>query len=185
MSAAFVTIRSAARRRLQDLRDALTTIPDWRTWRTCGLVYGLFLIGAFPVGVLSGLVRVDPASLTRNELVGSGLLLFVHPALAEELVFRGLLLPRDGRSWPRGRLLLVVGAALAAYVASHPINALLFRPQVVGLFESTPYLALTTLLGLTCTATYLISRSIWPSVAIHWLTVVTWLWLLGGKALLR
>jgi predicted Abi (CAAX) family protease len=185
MSAAFVTIRSAARRRLQDLRDALTTIPDWRTWRTCGFVYGLFLIGAFPVGLLSGLVRVDPASLTRNELVGSGLLLFVHPALAEEIIFRGLLLPRDGRSWRRGRLLLVVGAALAAYVASHPINALLFRPQVVGLFESTPYLALTTLLGLTCTAAYLISRSIWPSVAIHWLTVVTWIWLLGGKALLH
>jgi predicted Abi (CAAX) family protease len=180
-----VTIRSAAHRRLQDLRDALTTIPEWRTWRTCGLVYGLFLVCAFPVGLMSGLVRADPASLTRNELVASGLLLFVHPALAEEIVFRGLLLPRNSRSWPRGRLLLVAGAALAAYVVSHPINALLFRPQVVGLFEGAPYLALTTLLGLTCTAAYLISRSIWPPVAIHWLTVVTWIWLLGGKALLR
>jgi predicted Abi (CAAX) family protease len=184
MSASFVTIRSAARRRLQDLRDALTTIPDWRTWRTCGLVYGLFLICAFPVGLLSGLVRPDSASLTWNELVGSGLLLFVHPALTEEIVFRGLLLPRDSRSWPRGRLLVVAGAALVVYVASHPINALLFRPQAVGLFESMPYLALATLLGLTCTVTYLISRSIWPPIAIHWLTVVIWIWFLGGRALL-
>jgi len=184
MSAAFVTIRSAARRRLQDLRDALTTIPDWRTWRTCGLVYGLFLIGAFPVGLLSGLVRLDHALLTRGELVGSGLLLFVHPALAEEIVFRGLLLPRDARSWPPRRLIPVAGAALVVYVVSHPINALLFRPRVLSLFESTPYLLLTTLLGVTCTVTYLMSRSIWPSVAIHWLTVVTWIWLLGGRALL-
>jgi predicted Abi (CAAX) family protease len=159
-------------------------MPDWRTWRNCGMVYGLFLICALPVGLLSGLVRVDAAPLTRNELLGSGLLLLMHPALAEELVFRGLLLPRDGRSWPRGRLMLVAGTALAVYVASHPINALLFRPQVLGLFESTPYLVLATLLGLTCTATYLISRSIWPPVAIHWLTVVIWIWCLGGQALL-
>jgi uncharacterized protein len=179
-----VTIRSAVRRRLQDLRDALTTIPDWQTWGTCALVYGIFLVCALPVGLLSGLVRARVASLTPNELVGSGLLLFVQPALAEEIVFRGLLIPRDGRSWPLPRLMLVAGAALAVYVASHPINALLFRPQVLGLFESTSYLVLATLLGLTCTATYLISRSIWPPVAIHWLTVVTWIWLLGGHQLL-
>ena len=80
--------------------------------------------------------------------------------------------------------MLVAGAALAVYVASHPINALLFRPQVLGLFESTSYLVLATLLGLTCTATYLISRSIWPPVTIHWLTVVMWIWLLGGHQLL-
>jgi predicted Abi (CAAX) family protease len=169
---------------MRDLRDALTTIPDWRTWRNCGLVYGLFLICALPVGLRSGLVRAETASLTRHELVGSGLLLFVHPALVEELVFRGLLIPRDGRLWPRGRLMLVAGTALVLYVASHPINALLFRPQVLGLFGSTPYLVLATLLGLTCTATYLISRSIWPPVAIHWATVVTWIWLLGGQSLL-
>ena len=117
-------------------------------------------------------------------MIGSGLLLFVQPALVEEIVFRGLLLPRNGGSLPRGRLVLVAGAALAVYVVSHPINARLFRPQALGLFESAPYLALATLLGLACTAAYLISRSIWPSVAIHWLTVVIWIWLLGGRNLL-
>jgi predicted Abi (CAAX) family protease len=184
MSAALVTTRSVVGRRLQDLRDALTTIPDWRTWRNCALVYGLFLIGALPTGLASGLIRPATASLTPIELIGSGLLLFLQPALAEEIVFRGLLLPRDARSWPRWRLIPVAGAALAVYVVSHPINAMLFRPQVLSLFESAPYLLLTTLLGVTCTVTYLISRSIWPSVAIHWLTLVTWIWLLGGHALL-
>src|SRR5215467_15557710 len=140
MSAALVTTRSVVGRRLQDLRDALTTIPDWRTWRTCGLVYGLFLIGALPTGLASGLIRPATASLTPTELMGSGLLLFLQPALAEEILFRGLLLPRDARSWPRWRLIPVAGAALAVYVASHPINAMLFRPRVLSVFGSTPYL---------------------------------------------
>ena len=117
-------------------------------------------------------------------MIESGLILLLQPALIEEIVFRGLLLPRNGSSLPRGRLVLVAGAALAVYVASHPINARLFRPQVLSLFESTPYLVLATLLGLACTAAYLISRSIWPSVAIHWFTVVMWIWFLGGQALL-
>ena len=176
-----MTIRSAVHRRLQDLRDALTSIPDSRTWRACGLVYGLFLACALPIGLLSGLLRPGVARLTPPEMIGSGVLLFFQPALVEEIVFRGLLLPRNGGSWPRGRLMIVAGAALFVYVASHPINARLFRPQVLGLFESPAYLALATLLGLACTAAYLISRSIWPSVAIHWLTVVAWVWLLGGR----
>ena len=45
-------------------------------------------------------------------------------------------------------------------------------------------LSLATLLGATCTAAYLISRSIWPPVVLHWLTVLAWIWLLGGRALL-
>ena len=110
--------------------------------------------------------------------------IFLHPALVEEVVFRAVLLPRDAGSMTRSRLLLVAGAALAVYVASHPLNAWLFRPQVLSLFASPAYLVLATLLGATCTAAYLISRSIWPSVAIHWLTVIAWLWFLGGQALL-
>ena len=86
---------------------------------------------------------------------------------------------------PRSRVTVVAGLALAIYVASHPLNAWLFRPQVLSLFSSETYLVLTTLLGLTCTATYWISRSIWPSVFIHWVTVIVWIALLGGRALLH
>jgi len=146
-------------------------------------VYGLFLVCALPIGVSVGLLRPHVIHLGPAEAIGFGLL-FVHPALVEELLFRALLLPREGSVWPRGRLLPVAAAALALYVASHPINAWLFRPQVLGLFTSPAYLALATLLGIACTMTYLISRSIWPPVAIHWLTVVLWIWLLGGQTLL-
>ena len=83
----------------------------------------------------------------------------------------------------RGRLLVVGGAALVVYVAAHPINALIFKPQLT-VFESPAYLVIAALLGGACTAAYWISRSIWPPVAMHWLTVVAWIWLFGGRALL-
>ena len=84
----------------------------------------------------------------------------------------------------QSRLFVRAGLALAVYVASHPLNAMLFRPQALHLFASPGYLTLVAMLGATCTWTYLTSRSIWPPVAIHWLTVVSWIWLLGGRALL-
>ena len=182
MWAALVTMRYLAERRWRDFREALTTIPDWRTWRTCAFVYCLFLVCALPIGLLSGLVRRSVPHLSPAEMAGTGLLLFVQPALAEEIVFRGLLLPRHADSMSRGRLFVVAAAALVVYVASHPLNALLLRPGALTLFESPVYLVLAALLGLACTATYLISRSIWPPVAFHWLTVVVWIWLLGGRA---
>jgi predicted Abi (CAAX) family protease len=184
MWAALVTMRSLAERRFRDLREALMTIPDWRTWRTCAFVYCLFLVCAAPIGLLSGLLRPSRPQLSPAEMAGTGLLLFVQPALAEEIVFRGLLLPRHADSMSRGRLFVVAGIALVVYVGSHPLNAVLFRPEAQSLFESPVYLVLAALLGLACTATYLISRSIWPPVALHWLTVVAWIWLLGGQALL-
>jgi predicted Abi (CAAX) family protease len=179
-----VTMRSLAERRWRDLREALTTIPHWRTWRTCAFVYCLFLVCAVPIGLLSGLLRPSLPNLSPAEMIGTGLLFFVQPALAEEIVFRGLLLPRRADSMSRGRLFVVAGAALVVYVAAHPLNALLFRSGALTLFESPVYLVLAALLGLACTATYLISQSIWPPVALHWVTVVGWFWLLGGQALL-
>jgi predicted Abi (CAAX) family protease len=180
-----MTVRSLAARRLIDLRDAVTTLPDARTWATCAVVYAGFLLCAAPIGLASGLLRVDVSRANAVDAMRIGTLLFIQPALFEEIVFRGLLLPRDVRSMRRSRVVVVAALALAVYVASHPLNAWLFRPQVLSLFSGHTYLLLTTLLGLTCTATYWISRSLWPSVFIHWLTVVAWIGLLGGRALLH
>jgi predicted Abi (CAAX) family protease len=150
----------------------------------CAFVYCLFLVCAVPIGLLSGLLRPGLPQLSPAELIGTGLLLLVHPAMTEEIVFRGLLLPRHADSMSRGRRLVLAAAALAAYVASHPLTALLFRQEALSLFENPIYLVLVALLGLSCTATYLISQSIWPPVALHWLTVVAWIWFFGGHALL-
>jgi predicted Abi (CAAX) family protease len=163
---------------------ALTTIPTVRAWIRCAAVFGIFLICAFPIGVLTGLLHPGIAHIAAGPLLMTTLIVFVHPAFFEEFVFRVLLLPRNPSTTPRGRLLGLSILSLALYVASHPLNAILFRPSAAGVFESPAYLALVTLLGLACMAAYWISKSIWPSVAIHWMSVVAWLWLLGGQALL-
>ena len=180
-----MTIRSFADQRLDDLRRAFTTLPAARTWLTCASVYAIFLVVAAPIGLVSGLLRPDMPHLAWRDGLVTAVLAFIQPALFEEIVFRGLLLPLDVRPMVRWRVVIVGGLALTVYIASHPLNAWLFRPQVLTLFSSQAYLVLTTLLGLTCTATYWLSRSIWPSVFIHWLTVVAWIDLLGGRSLLQ
>ena len=180
-----MTIRSFADQRLDDLRRAFTTLPAARTWLTCASVYAIFLVVAAPIGLVSGLLRPDMPHLAWQNGILTAVLIFIQPALLEEVLFRGLMLPRERRSLTRRRVVLVAAAALTLYVASHPLNARLFRPEMLGVFASPVYLVLVTLLGLACTATYFISRSIWPPVAIHWMTVMMWLWFLGGGALLR
>jgi predicted Abi (CAAX) family protease len=180
-----MTIRSLASRRWNDLRAALATAPDARTWVACALVFATFLLGAGSIGFASGLLRPTPPHLSVRDALVAGVLLLIQPALVEEIVFRGLLLPRDVQTIPRRRLVVIALSALAVYVASHPLNAWLFRPDIFSLFASPAYLVLAALLGLTCTIAYFISRSIWPPVAIHWLTVVTWIWFLGGQARLH
>jgi len=179
-----VTLRSFVVQRVTDLRDALTTVPDAQTWLGCAGVFGLFVACAGPIGLLSGLLHPTVPHLMSRDAFLTALVVFVHPAFVEEVVFRGLLLPRDMRSMPPLRAFVATVAALALYVASHPLNAILFRPGVLQLFASPAYLALATLLGIACTIAYLFSRSIWPSVAIHWVSVVTWIWLLGGREML-
>ena len=163
---------------------ALTTIPDRRAWARCALVYVIFLIIALPIGLLTGLLQPGAAHLAPSAFIATAVVVLLHPAFSEELIFRVLLLPRDPAAMPRGRVIALAVLALALYVASHPVNAILFRPDVAAVFERPAYLALVTLLGLACTAAYWISKSIWPSVVMHWATVLAWLWLLGGQALL-
>ena len=177
-------MRSLAERRWRDLTSALTTMPDARAWVRCACVYAVFLGLAMPIGLMSGLVRPGWPHAGTAELATGVALVFIHPALVEELVFRGLLLPRDPRSMRRGPLAALTLVALAVYVASHPLNALLVRPSAAHVFGSPAYLTMAALLGAACTASYWFSRSLWPSILIHWLTVAAWLWLLGGSAVL-
>ncbi len=179
-----MTTSSFARRRLTDLRAAIVTIPAARTWGACAIVYGAFLIVAVPIGWSSGVLRLALTRVSTPQIAAASLMVLVHPAFVEEIVFRGVLLPRDWRSLSGAGLAVVVVSALAIYVASHPLNAWLFRPAALPLFSSLPYLFLAALLGLACTGAYLISRSIWPPVVIHWVTVVVWLWFLGGERVL-
>src|SRR5215472_1201060 len=107
------TLRSLAIRRWNDLSRALTTAPDARTWLACALVYAAFLLLAAPIGLTSGLLRPTALHLDARDALVTGVVLLIQPALVEEILFRGLLLPRDARTMPRRRLAVVAVTALA------------------------------------------------------------------------
>ncbi len=177
-------MRSLAVQRINDVRGAVTTLPDARTWLTCAAIFAVFLGCAAPIGFLSGFLHPTTPPLAANDLIATALAVFVQPALVEEIIFRGVLVPRDFRSTSR-RVVVGFGlGALALYVISHPINAALFRPAAMSVFARPVYLLLATLLGIVCTAAYWISKSIWPPVLIHWVTVLAWLWFFGGQRML-
>ncbi len=160
-------------------------MPTVDQWRFCGVLYVLFLVGAVPVGIVSGLLHPSLPPLTPAGMVTVAAMVVLHPAFTEELIFRVLMLPRRLERITRARLYVTVSVALFLYVIAHPLNAYFFWPAAMHVFSNPFYLALATLLGLTCTTAYLVSGSIWPPVLIHWLTVTVWLLLLGGQALLQ
>jgi len=173
------------KRRLLDVRDALATAPSADAWRQCALLYLLFLICALPIGLMSGLLHPSLPPLTSGAVLLAAGTIALHPAFTEEIVFRAFMLPRRIDGISRTRLAITIAVALFLYVIAHPLNAKFFWPAVWGVFSNPFYLALATLLGLTCTAAYLTSGSIWPCVLIHWMTVALWILLLGGQALLQ
>ncbi|MEA3066005.1 MAG: protease family protein, partial [Sphingomonadales bacterium] len=132
---------------------------------------------------LGGFLDWRPALTPGLALVA--LIAFFVPALAEETVFRGLLLrpPSDGAS----------GFGPAALSASlfalwHPLQVLVCQWTLVGRCPLAwswlgfcPWFLLACFaLGLACARLVLATRSIWPAVALHWLVAVAWAALLGG-----
>jgi predicted Abi (CAAX) family protease len=167
-----------------NVRAAVVTIPNRQAWQRCALVYAFFLVCSLPIGLLSGLLHPGLARLPPAAAMFTIITLLAHPACSEELIFRVMMLPRRADRLPRGSLYARVVIALIVFVAAHPLNARLFWPASLALFANPYYLGLAALLGLACSAAYLISGSIWPSILIHWISVVLWILLLGGQALL-
>ena len=176
---------SPIRSRARDVGAALTTIPTRGDWILGAGLYLMFLVGAVPLGIVSGLLHPSLPPLTAGGALVTMLTILLHPAFTEELVFRVLMLPRRLETVSRGRLYATVAVALSLYVVAHPLNAYFFWPKAMPIFGNPFYLGMTTLLGLTCITAYFMSGSIWLPVLIHWLTVTLWLLLLGGQALLQ
>ena len=178
-----MSIGAGLRHRFEDVRAAILTPPAAQTWKRCLLVYGAFVACALPLGFAAGFLRPGLAELPPTRWAMLPVYIMLRPALLEEFVFRVVLLPRDVSRISRRRLVLTSTAALSVFVASHPVNAWLFRPAAWGLFTSPIFLATAALLGAACTAVYLISKSLWPPVLLHWSAVLIWIALLGGQGL--
>lgn len=140
-----------------------------------------------PIYFLLALATGFYSDLFRCELINSRLIfilpftLFVFPSFLEEAFFRGLLIPNDAIDRGAPKIIFYVFLSTALFVLWHPANAMTINRSAAAVFLDPYFLAITGLLGFTCSVSYIFSRSLWLPVAVHWMTVVAWVIFFGGR----
>lgn len=158
----------------------LTTIPTVSDWLILMVIALFYSAIAIPSGLTTGFLewRWDFSWLKLFST-------FWLPAFTEEWVFRGLLLPsplENANSW----IWLFWGSfSTVLFIFYHPFNARYFYPQGHPTFFDPSFLTLTALLGIACAIAYGLTNSLWPAIILHWLTVIIWLFALGGQRKLK
>lgn len=141
----------------------------------------VFAIIAVSVGFGAGLLQFR--WLDSPLLPVLPILLFVFPSLLEEAFFRGVLIPRNILASGHLKATRSVAISTLAFVLWHPFNALAFNPTAVSLFLNPWFLVIVCAMGVTCGYGYVLSRSIWVPVIIHWAAITVWVVFLGGRNL--
>lgn len=148
--------------------------PSWRDladMTIAGVAFGA-------LALVMGRELFTPGLLAPSAFASMMLLAIFVPALAEELVFRGLLIPNDGT-----RRMIMLAASTGLFVLWHVVEALTFLPGAEALFLRADFLILAAGLGLACGILRMRSSSLWSAIALHWLAVVVWKGCLGGPSL--
>ncbi len=160
----------------QRLWQALRTLPDAKGWlESAGVSVGavaLIALIAFAGGMVHWLPRFDdwPSRLS---------VIIVGPALAEEFLFRGMLIPSRGESrYPAAWFAF----GITAFILWHVLEAKSFLPGA-HLFLTVPFLACAAVLGGACSLMRYRTGSVFPGVFLHGGIVVAWQMLLGGPAI--
>lgn len=175
------SLRSNVKYLRNNLVPGIKTPPKFRL-KFVLLPVVAFAAVSFVIGGLSGLFVFRIIKWQAGLLV-LPLTMFVFPAFLEEAFFRGVLIPRDaaGRSGFSIAGLILLSAA--AFTLWHPFNAYFFNPSAQHFFLNTWFLIIVFFLGITCGLAYVYSRSLWTPVLIHWVTILVWVFLLGGHNL--
>lgn len=158
------------------LLNSLRTLPDRAGWTFTALVGLPTLLAMAAIGVTTGLYKLGPGDLSALPL--TMLTVFFVPAIGEEVVFRGLMVP----SRPE-RPATPIAVSTVLYILWHPLEGFTFLPGARELFTRPDFLLVTGLLGLACGLTRWRTGSIWPAVLLHWAVVVVWKTWLGGPSL--
>ena len=161
------------RARLADLAAALRHLPSAAGWGRAALELGWAVPLMLLVAHLGGLVRLQSPPDASTAL-GLAATLLVVPALGEELMFRGLLIPRDSPA------VKAMALSVLLFVLWHPLQARTIGPLWAGAFLDPWFLAAAAILGVALARIYAATRSLWPCVLAHWLVVLGWKMLLGG-----
>ena len=149
------------------IRSALTTLPSLRGWLETVLVFAIFLCVAGYIGLHADLFKVQLSDAWLQFAI-IALVAALAPALTEEVIFR-VSLPQlfGGHPWAEG-------LALGLFVLWHPMQTWLGLPTGQALFLQPTFLAIVLLLGLSCLFAWKRTKSIWPAITIHWVTVLVW-----------
>lgn len=163
-----------------NLAQSLLTSPFQAPLKAWALV-PVFAIIAVSVGFRAGLFRFGWLDSPITPVLP--ILLFVFPSLLEEVLFRGVLIPRNILASGPAKAAWSVAISTLIFVAWHPFNALAFNPTAISLFLNPWFLVIVGAMGVTCGYAYVLSRSIWVPVIIHWAAVTVWVLFLGGRNL--
>jgi predicted Abi (CAAX) family protease len=142
----------------------------------CGLL-------AFTIGFVGNIFIFK--TLEANVIYILPFILFIFPSLLEELFFRGCLIPRSSFSKSIKHKIFRILISSIIFVLWHPFNAYFFNQDAQELFYNIYFLIIVFILGLSCGISYIISKSIWTPIIIHWLTVLVWIIFLGGINLIN
>ena len=153
------------------VRQRLTKWPSVRNWLEVAL--WLALIGACDFGLQ---VIRGPETFRSDDQFSIPLPVFlavtlILPACLEEIGFRGLLQPQHLNGVRKIAFSVV---SLSAFVLWHPVQVWLDLPMAQPLFLMPEFLIMAFLLGLACTVLTHRSKSLWPAILLHWLTVIGW-----------
>ncbi|HSM73643.1 MAG TPA: CPBP family glutamic-type intramembrane protease [Desulfobacterales bacterium] len=145
------------------------------------LMVPVYALIAVSIGFASGLLKFE--IIKSNIVFVLPVTLFVFPSLLEEAFFRGVLIHREILAKGKSKTAIAIFFSTVAFVAWHPFNAYLINHSAISLFTNPWFLVIVFWLGLTCGYGYVVSQSIWVPVIIHWLTVLIWVFFLGGRNL--
>jgi len=162
-------------------------IAGLRTSPLHGLKHNILLfIGfafvALSIGFSTGLFKFEV--LDSELMIFLPFALFIFPSLFEEAIFRGLLIPNNTRQAGTKKILLYSFISTVLFVVWHPLNALTINPGAKDFFLDPWFLLIAFVLGGVCSLGYIFSRSLWVPIIMHWLTVIIWVLLLGGRNLI-
>ena len=167
--------------RLIDVKRGLTTLPKGGDFLFSVVIFLIYMAVALPIGFFSGFFTLEVLKTDIWVMIALPISLFFIPSLFEEIVFRGLLLPHRSRGVSTRPLVLYSVFSIAAFVVWHPVNAMTINHPAYTMFTNPLFLSLAALMGIACTITYIRTGSVWVPIAIHWLTVLVWVFFLSGR----
>lgn len=147
------------------------------------LILVVYAALALAIGFYAGIFKTE---LLRDKIAFlMPFTLLVFPCLLEEFFFRGLLIPRKIFEARLAVKIVFVVVSAILFTLWHPLNAYLFNHGAQPFFYNPYFLVIVFILGVCCGISYILSKSLWVPIFYHWLTVVIWVLLLGGRNLVK